>query len=143
MNPSEFADYIGISRSSINHILTARNNPSLDVVLKILAKFDKISSDWLLSGKEPMYRGNSSTSFQQSRFDNVQQPSLFDHAEPEPKRVAEISVHPKDDEIKTSVKEPNLPLIEDLASKMPVQKKITKILIFYSDNTFDSLSPDF
>jgi DNA-binding XRE family transcriptional regulator len=137
LNPSEFADLIGISRSSINHILTERNNPSLDVVVKILSKFDTVNSDWLLFGNEPMYKTKSVIS------PSVQQPSLFDQAKPEPRQVREISVHLRENEETTPLKAPNQPVIEQLPQKIQDQKKITKILIFYSDNTFDSLSPDF
>jgi len=51
MNPSEFADEIGVQRSSISHILSGRNNPSLDLVTKILNRFPEIDSNWLVLGK--------------------------------------------------------------------------------------------
>jgi len=51
---SKFADEVGVQRSSVSHILSGRNNPSLDVIQKILKRFPDISSEWLLSGKGPM-----------------------------------------------------------------------------------------
>jgi len=51
---SKFADVVGVQRSSVSHILSGRNNPSLDVIQKILKRFPDISSEWLLSGKGPM-----------------------------------------------------------------------------------------
>ncbi len=51
LTPSQFADEIGLKRSSLSHILSGRNNPSLDVVMKIKNRFDEISLDWLLFGK--------------------------------------------------------------------------------------------
>lgn len=51
MNPTEFADEIGVQRSSISHILSGRNNPSLDLVTKILNRFPEIDSNWLVLGK--------------------------------------------------------------------------------------------
>ena len=47
---SSFADKIGVPRSSISHILSGRNNPSLDVIIKILHSFDEINADSLLKG---------------------------------------------------------------------------------------------
>ena len=49
-NPS-FADKIGVPRSSISHILSGRNNPSLDLIIKILRNFDDINADFLLKGE--------------------------------------------------------------------------------------------
>ena len=47
---SSFADKIGVPRSSISHVLSGRNNPSLDIIIKILQSFDGISANHLLSG---------------------------------------------------------------------------------------------
>ena len=48
MTAAQFADKIGISPSSLSHILSGRNNPSLEVVMKIHKACDYISLDWLL-----------------------------------------------------------------------------------------------
>ena len=47
---SSFADKIGVPRSSISHVLSGRNNPSLNLIIKILQSFDEISANYLLSG---------------------------------------------------------------------------------------------
>ena len=48
LTPSKFAESIGIQRSAMSHIISGRNNPSLDVLLKILERFTYVDSDWLL-----------------------------------------------------------------------------------------------
>lgn len=48
---STFAENIGVQRSSISHILSGRNKPSLDFVLKVLASFPEVELYWLLNGK--------------------------------------------------------------------------------------------
>ena len=48
---SSFADKIGVPRSTISHILSGRNNPSLDIIIKILHSFDEINADFLLKGE--------------------------------------------------------------------------------------------
>jgi len=53
---AQFADQIGVKRSIINHIFTGRNNPSLEVVMKILATYKQLSPDWLIYGEGPMMR---------------------------------------------------------------------------------------
>lgn len=48
---SSFAEKIGVQRSSISHILSGRNKPSLDFVLKVLSSFPEVEMYWLLNGK--------------------------------------------------------------------------------------------
>lgn len=48
---SSFSDIIGVQRSSISHILSGRNKPSLDFVLKILSSYPEVELYWLLNGK--------------------------------------------------------------------------------------------
>jgi len=55
ISASKFADEIGVQRSSISHILSGRNNPSLDFIQKTLMRFPDISPDWILTGKGSMY----------------------------------------------------------------------------------------
>jgi transcriptional regulator with XRE-family HTH domain len=51
LTASLFADRIGVQRSSISHILSGRNKPSLDFVLKITSEFKDVDIHWLLNGK--------------------------------------------------------------------------------------------
>ena len=52
LNAAGFAEKIGVQRSSISHILSKRNKPSLDLILKIQSAFDNITLDWLLLGAD-------------------------------------------------------------------------------------------
>lgn len=51
LSAAAFAEKIGVQRSSVSHILSKRNKPSLDFILKIEASFEEVSFDWLLLGK--------------------------------------------------------------------------------------------
>ena len=53
---AQFAEEIGVQPSSISHIISGRNNPSLDFVMKMFTKYPSLSSDWLLFGRGQMYR---------------------------------------------------------------------------------------
>lgn len=48
---SSFAEKIGVQRSSISHILSGRNKPSLDFVMKILHSYPEVELYWLMNGK--------------------------------------------------------------------------------------------
>ena len=51
LTASLFADKIGVQRSSISHILSGRNKPSLDFILKVTTTFEEVDIYWLLNGK--------------------------------------------------------------------------------------------
>lgn len=51
LTASQFADRIGVQRSSISHILSGRNKPSLDFVIKVTTEFKDVDMYWLLNGK--------------------------------------------------------------------------------------------
>ena len=50
LSASVFADKIGVQRSSISHILSGRNKPSLDFILKVTTEFKDVDIYWLLKG---------------------------------------------------------------------------------------------
>ena len=52
LSASAFAELIQVQRSSISHILSGRNKPSLDLLVKIESTFEEISFEWLLKGNE-------------------------------------------------------------------------------------------
>jgi len=54
LSPSLFADKIGVQRSGVSHLLSGRNKPSLEFIIKILNAFPDIDADWLLFGHGEM-----------------------------------------------------------------------------------------
>lgn len=53
---SQFADEISIQRSGMSHIMSGRNKPSLDFVMRVLNRYPEIDTNWLLFGKGEMYK---------------------------------------------------------------------------------------
>jgi len=51
LSASAFADKISVQRSTISHLLTGRNKPSLEFVLKVVKSFPEVNLYWLLNGK--------------------------------------------------------------------------------------------
>lgn len=51
LNASAFADKIGVQRSSISHLLSGRNKPSLEFVMRVVKTFPEVNLYWLLNGK--------------------------------------------------------------------------------------------
>lgn len=71
LNASAFAEKIGVQKSSVSHVISGRNKPSKEFMVKILRTFPEISSDWLFLGLGDMYRVPKQSASQPS----TQQPS--------------------------------------------------------------------
>ncbi len=48
LTASGFADRVGVQRSSLSHLLSGRNKPSLDFILKIIESFPEVDLNWIL-----------------------------------------------------------------------------------------------
>lgn len=127
---AQLAEEIGVQPSGISHILSGRNNPSLDFVLKMLEKYQFLSSDWLLFGKGVMYK-------------DIKMQTLFDEN-------MDIS---RDEEMKKTKNEPLRAEIEFQDIRKTNQKNdslgsagnntssVNKIVWFYDDNSFEEYFP--
>jgi transcriptional regulator with XRE-family HTH domain len=58
ISPAEFADKIGVQRSSMSHILNGRNYPSASFIQKMLHAYPLINSRWLMIGEGKMNIGS-------------------------------------------------------------------------------------
>lgn len=132
-NSSRFAEEIGIQRAAMSHILNGRNNVSLDVCKKILEKFPEISADWLLFGKGEMMRVDVDMNPAASSdpllpiWENGQLPDMPSDMQKTPDSVR----HPIHEKTTPRTEKEPLPAENK-------QKKIDKIIIFYSDHTFET-----
>lgn len=130
---AQFAEEIGVQPSGISHILSGRNNPSLDFVTKMLHKYSSLSSEWLLFGKGPMYK-------------LVSQPTLFD-MEMENKGsqaggIENATVDWSDGHV--APEGPELASEETVLSEdQPgdLHKRLIRVIFFYSDKTFTEYRP--
>lgn len=51
LSASEFADRIDVKRSNLSHVLSGRNKPSLDFLVKVLNAYPKVNAAWLITGE--------------------------------------------------------------------------------------------
>jgi transcriptional regulator with XRE-family HTH domain len=163
LSASQFADEIGIQRSSMSHVLSERNKPSLEFIQKILKRFPEINSDWLLFGTGQMYAtvdlfstppvfARETTSVEQPPEKiEIQQvkpetETLFpNESEILPDDAPQPDIQPKETGIlteKLNMEKPELPKIQPPSiQKEEPPKSIERIIIFYSDRTFTEYSP--
>lgn len=136
MTPAKFADRLQINRPVISHILNGRNNASLDVVTKILSEMSYINPEWLLNGTGNMYKeqsGNTPSSMT---------PDLFSQMEQDSPKIPDTFVKPKEMGFKPT--ENNYQSVENKHVETPKinDRKISQIIIYYDDNTFEIFGPN-
>lgn len=56
LTAAQFADEINVQKSSISHIISGRNNASLDFIQKILFRYPEVNMEWLMFGKGPIFK---------------------------------------------------------------------------------------
>ena len=113
LSAASFAEKIQVQRSSISHILSGRNKPSLDFVMKVVSAFEEVELYWLLNGK-----GNFPHSTPPPRQESAQ-------ANPTPAAQTNTAVAAQDEE----------------RTMGGHKNAIERIVIFYSDGTFDDYLP--
>lgn len=137
LSSSQFADEIGVQRSSISHILSGRNNPSLEFVTKILKRYPDINSDWIIFGKGSMYKGSDAMNEAAPKENKKSglQPDLFNFAEVDQVEIkaieaATLEENPKYQALNEETpieKESIIPEIQAVKDEIKLPKKNIKI----------------
>ncbi|OXE98640.1 helix-turn-helix protein [Flavobacterium araucananum] len=131
LNASSFADRIGVQRSSMSHLLSGRNKPSLDFVMKIMEVFPDVDLYWILNGKgsfpknEDVVIEKVKTPTPTLVNENLVAEDLFSETYYKETAKATIKTSP---EIKSQI----------LNSE---ESEIEKIVIFYKNGTFKAYVP--
>ena len=105
----QFAAEIHVQPGTISNMMAGRNNPSLEVMKRIMERYPTLNPEWLIAGRGEMWRTVPG-----------QEPGLFDSQAPDPqeKRVRN-----------TQKEEPQVPAAPP--------KQISRIVVYYTDNTFE------
>jgi transcriptional regulator with XRE-family HTH domain len=145
LSASQFADTLGIPRSSISHILSGRNKPSLDVVQKILIAFPEIPAEELLDDKRDLSISAPAPKAAPSPIATT--PSLFDAVLPSTPE-SPVTILPEQTIVQSNLRRPresspktSQPSVAASATTAHLAKKIERVLIFYTDGTFTESKP--
>jgi transcriptional regulator with XRE-family HTH domain len=122
LTSTRFADYIGVNRPIISHILSGRNKPSLEIIQKIVSKFPELGYNWIAD--EESIDMEIVDQIVKNKDFNALFSSFYSSRESNENKLLD-----NDTEIANSQ-----------ASKNG-QKTIQKILVFYTDNTFSQFDP--
>lgn len=107
------AEKMDVQRSSISHILSGRNKPSLDFVMKVLTAFPEVELYWLLNGTGTFPKDSNTT---------------FKKATPAPIQESEVKTIPQ-------------PSVENNSIVVKNESEIERIVVFYKDGTFKNYTP--
>lgn len=139
ISQSQFADAIGVARASVSHIIAGRNKPGFDFIENMSRTYPSLNLEWLITGKGKMYKGAAESPLQapaDDLFAGLDDPeTAYEEPvrKPAPAPVERIqptvaqAVHI---ERKTSV---------ESVKAIVTQRNISKIVVFYDDNTYQEL----
>ena len=114
ISAAELSKQISVNRSTFSHLLSGRNKPSLDFIMKILQKYPEVELYWLLNGK-----GTFPIEINENQTDL---------------RIQE-ELSKKDD---FTEKKKKRPIDTDLLAKNLNEEEIERIIIFFKDGSFKS-----
>ena len=145
INAAEFSEKIDVQRSSISHILSGRNNPSLDFLLRVKEKFPELRWEYLMLKKLPMYEFEDKIVKSEKKKKADELPSLFPDISDEDIEKEEIDdfkeVKSEEKETSQGQESENSIIIEETEKRLKNKNQITKVIWFYDDGTFESFEP--
>ena len=118
LTQSQFADSIGVARASISHILAGRNKPGFEFIESVARRYPYLNIEWFITGKGKMYKSASEAPVMPvspAAADDTPTADLF------AERIEPIKSNTIDRSHQNPIRE----------------KNISKILVFYSDGTFE------
>ncbi|OCK50234.1 transcriptional regulator [Chryseobacterium sp. CBo1] len=158
--PSEFADEVDVQRSSISHVTSGRNKPSLEFIIKIKSRFPEILWDWLVNGDGEMLKSELPDIEEQTPEEKLKPtslPDLFTMMNDDEDFGTEESENTvifesPSESVKTYQSKANEKITDSQRLEKPKeeiinqiidnqQNKIKRIVIFYENGKFESFEP--
>lgn len=154
LTPSYFADEIGVQRSSISHILSGRNRPSFDIIQKIIRRFPELGYEWIMEEESQFANQTIPAGAGYGTNRSVGRPQSIERSErfttggivsPQPQsqgirsqrtEIPPVSLPPQVEAGSPSDSQPGVNPSSDKS-----EKKVERILIFYTDGSFREYTP--
>jgi len=105
----QFAAEIHVQPGTISNMMAGRNNPSLEVMKRIMERYPTLNPEWLIAGRGEMWRTEPG-----------KEPGLFDAMAPDPKNKVRAA---------TEKEEPQVIVAPP--------KQIKNIVVYYTDGTYE------
>ncbi len=134
LSASAFADKISVQRSSLSHLLSGRNKPSLDFIIKVIEVFPEVDLYWILNGKGSFPKSeNVITTVLETEKKILSQPF-------QENSNSEFNLFSTEENGNT----PTLPasnLVESIKTENNSDEEIERIVIFFKNGTFKNYKP--
>lgn len=136
LSTTELADKILVPKATISHLISERNKPSLEFIMKLHTTFPTLNLEWLIYEKEPFLV----TEIYPKSIEKDQNET------PVLNEISQVEIENKDQsENKTEEIEPkniNQNITENPKNILSFQsKEIDCIVIFYNDGSFKKYNP--
>ena len=108
LNARQFAAEIRVQPGTISNMMSGRNNPSLEVMKRIMERYPTLNPEWLIAGRGEMWRTEPG-----------KEPGLFDRQAPDPKENTRRPVQKEEPQVVAAP-----------------PKQIKNIVVYYTDGTY-------
>ena len=134
LTPSMFADQIGVQRSSISHLLSGRNKPSLDFIIKVIEVFPEVDLYWILNGKGNFPKSENATQTVLKEEKKASTLSFIETTNSEPDLFSTVE---KGTTPTLSESNP----VESIKTENNSHEEIERIVVFFKNGTFKNYKP--
>ena len=126
---TSLARLLDIQPSGLSHILSGRNKPSFDLVVKILRAFPDVNPDWLLLDSDQVYRNPTATELVAAHnYEDASSEAASSLDAPQNNQISESKNEEKNEQ--SSI----------FSSAANCGKCVERVIVLYSDKSFDSYS---
>ena len=130
LTATQFAELMQIQPSNVSHLLSGRNKPSLDFLIKLKEVFPEYNYEWIILGKKPITTNDSNIFSKESLFDKVEMTKYDENVE-----VADKNFVLKSQEVDTN-DNPVDTIIPEITNNITTGA-LKQIIYVYEDHTFE------
>jgi transcriptional regulator with XRE-family HTH domain len=125
LTATQFAEMMQIQPSNVSHLLSGRNKPSLDFLIKLKDVFPEYSFDWIILGKKPITINDRTPIIKEDSFKPIEIFDTIDEGYQDKQENAMVETIISATDSKSIINEPGL------------SKNIKQIIYVYEDHTFE------
>ncbi|KOS05243.1 hypothetical protein AM493_03725 [Flavobacterium akiainvivens] len=139
ISASVFADKLTVQRSSLSHLMSGRNKPSLDFIMRITEAYPEADLYWLLygQGEFPKNSSQSQSQFTGNPQESFKSQSQFTAATANTVAENELDLFSREESVQPEFSEAQQLQTETTTENLEIER----IVIFYTNGTFKNYNP--
>ena len=134
LSASAFADKINVQRSSLSHLLSGRNKPSLDFIIKVIEVFPEVDLYWILNGKGNFPKSENVVSTVLETEKKTPSQPIVENTNSELDLFSTVEKR-----ITSTLSESNP--VESIKTENNSDEGIERIVVFFKNGTFKNYKP--